>query len=50
MQLGKDLLLVRGCKPHWMPTRQVSISEIWIIDPELDGPVDEPMEEDDDGV
>lgn len=31
----KDLLLVRGVKPHWMPTRQISISELWVIDPEL---------------
>lgn len=35
MQLGRDLILVRGVKPHWMPTRQISISEMWVIDPEL---------------
>ena len=35
MQLGRDLLLVRGVKPHWMPTRQISISEMWVIDPEI---------------
>jgi DNA polymerase III subunit alpha len=35
MRLGYDLLLVRGVKPHWMPTRQISISEMWVIDPEL---------------
>lgn len=35
MEMGKDLILVRGVKPHWMPTRQISISEMWIIDPEL---------------
>jgi hypothetical protein len=32
---GTDLVLVRGVKPGWMPTRQISISEIWIIDPEV---------------
>jgi len=32
---GKDLVLVRGVKPGWMPTRQISISEMWIIDPEM---------------
>jgi DNA polymerase-3 subunit alpha len=31
---GKDLILVRGVKPGWMPTRQLTISEIWIIDPD----------------
>jgi len=34
-RIGHDLLLVRGVKPHWMPTRQIKIGEIWIIDPEL---------------
>lgn len=32
---GKDLVLVRGVKPGFMPTRQVSISDMWIIDPEM---------------
>jgi DNA polymerase-3 subunit alpha len=32
---GKDLILVRGVKPGWMPTRQVTIHELWIIDPEI---------------
>lgn len=32
---GEDLVLIRGVKPGWMPTRQLSISEIWIIDPEV---------------
>lgn len=32
---GKDLVLVRGVKPGWMPTRQISISEMWVIDPEV---------------
>jgi hypothetical protein len=32
---GKDLVLVRGVKPGWMPTRQITINEIWIIDPEI---------------
>ena len=32
---GKDLVLVRGVKPGWMPTRQINVSEIWIIDPEV---------------
>jgi len=36
MVLGRDLLLVRGVKPHWMPTRQIKISELWVIDPELE--------------
>lgn len=31
----KDLVLMRGVKPGWMPTRQITISEIWIIDPEI---------------
>jgi DNA polymerase-3 subunit alpha len=32
---GKDIVLVRGVKPGWMPTRQITISEMWVIDPEL---------------
>jgi len=32
---GKDLVLVRGVKPGWMPTRQITIHEMWVIDPEL---------------
>jgi DNA polymerase-3 subunit alpha len=32
---GRDLVLLRGIKPHYMPTRQLNISEIWIIDPEI---------------
>jgi len=32
---GKDLVLVRGVKPGWMPTRQITISEMWVIDPEM---------------
>ena len=32
---GKDLVLVRGVKPGWMPTRQITINELWIIDPEI---------------
>lgn len=32
---GKDLVLVRGVKPGWMPTRQLTVSELWIIDPEI---------------
>jgi len=32
---GHDLVLVRGTKPGWMPTRQINVSELWIIDPEL---------------
>jgi DNA polymerase III subunit alpha len=32
---GKDLLLVRGVKPGWLPTKQITISEVWIIDPEV---------------
>src|SRR5215471_6487065 len=32
---NKDLILVRGVKPGWMPTRQITISELWIIDPEV---------------
>lgn len=31
---GKDLILARGTKPGWMPTRQINVSEIWIIDPD----------------
>lgn len=32
---GQDLVLLRGVKPGWMPTRQLTISDIWIIDPEV---------------
>lgn len=32
---GKDLVLVRGTKPGFMPTRQLTISDMWIIDPEM---------------
>lgn len=35
MRIGQDLLLVRGVKPGWMPTRQISINELWVIDPEM---------------
>jgi DNA polymerase III subunit alpha len=35
MRLGKDVVLVRGVKPGFMPTRQVTISEMWLIDPEI---------------
>jgi hypothetical protein len=35
MRPGKDLVLIRGYKPGWMPTRQITISEMWVIDPEL---------------
>lgn len=31
---GKDLVLVKGVKPGWMPTRQITISDLWVIDPE----------------
>jgi len=34
MRPGRDLILVRGVKPGWMPTRQVRIHEMWLIDPE----------------
>jgi DNA polymerase-3 subunit alpha len=32
---GKDLVLVRGYKPGWMPTRQITIIDLWVIDPEI---------------
>lgn len=32
---GKDLVLIRGVKPGWMPTRQLTIYDMWIIDPEV---------------
>ena len=35
LDLDNELVLVRGVKPHWMPTRQIKISELWVIDPEL---------------
>jgi DNA polymerase-3 subunit alpha len=35
MRPGKDLVLVRGVKPGYMPTRQIAISEMWVIDPEV---------------
>jgi len=31
---GRDLILVRGVKPGWMPTRQIRIHDMWLIDPE----------------
>jgi DNA polymerase III subunit alpha len=34
MKLGEDLLLVRGVKPRWTATRQIYISDLWVIDPE----------------
>jgi hypothetical protein len=33
---GKDLILVRGYKPGFLATRQIWISHMWIVDPELD--------------
>jgi hypothetical protein len=35
IRLDKDLVLVRGYKPGWMPTRQITIVDLWVIDPEL---------------
>jgi hypothetical protein len=35
IRLDEDLVLVRGSKPGWMPTRQITISDMWVIDPEL---------------
>jgi hypothetical protein len=35
MRPGIDLMLARGVKPGWMPTRQVTIHDMWIIDPEV---------------
>jgi len=32
---GKDLILVRGIKPGWLASRQITISELWIVDPEI---------------
>jgi DNA polymerase-3 subunit alpha len=32
---GKDLVLLRGVKPGWLPTRQITISDLWVIDPEI---------------
>ena len=32
---GKHVVVMRGVKPGWMPTRQITVSEIWIIDPEM---------------
>lgn len=33
MKPGEDLLLVHGVKPGWMPTRQITIWDCWVIDP-----------------
>ena len=33
MRPGHDLLLVRGVKPGWMPTRQVTVWDCWVIEP-----------------
>jgi DNA polymerase-3 subunit alpha len=35
MRPGQDLMLVRGVKPGWQPTRQIDISDMWLIDPEV---------------
>jgi DNA polymerase-3 subunit alpha len=35
MRPGIDLMLVRGIKPGWMPTRQITIGDMWVIDPEV---------------
>jgi hypothetical protein len=35
MRPGKDLVLIQGVKPGWMPTRQIEISKMWLIDPEM---------------
>jgi DNA polymerase-3 subunit alpha len=35
MRPGIDLMLVRGVKPGWMPTRQITIGDLWVIDPEV---------------
>lgn len=35
IRLDKDLVLVRGSKPGWMPTRQITIKDLWVIDPEM---------------
>jgi DNA polymerase-3 subunit alpha len=35
MRPGIDLMLVRGVKPGWMPTRQITIGDMWVIDPEV---------------
>lgn len=34
MTPGKDLLLVRGVKPGFISTRQIWVSQLWVIDPE----------------
>jgi DNA polymerase III subunit alpha len=34
MRLGKDLILVRGYKPGFLSTRQIWVTDMWIIDPE----------------
>lgn len=33
MRPGHDLLLVTGVKPGWMPTRQITIHNMWVIEP-----------------
>lgn len=33
MTPGKDLLLVRGVKPGWMPIRQLTVWDCWVIEP-----------------
>jgi len=33
LELGHDLLLVKGVKPGWA-TRQINISQMWVIDPD----------------
>lgn len=33
MTPGKDLVLVKGVKPGWMPTRQITVWDMWVIEP-----------------
>jgi DNA polymerase-3 subunit alpha len=35
MEPGKDLVLIEGVRPHWMPMRNVVVDRMWIIDPEI---------------
>jgi DNA polymerase-3 subunit alpha len=32
----KDLVLVRGVKPRWSANRQITVGDMWVIDPEDD--------------
>jgi hypothetical protein len=33
-RMKKDIVWVRGVKPHWRTAREIYVKEMWVIDPE----------------